>query len=310
MAKTPEDLLDDEDPDIDTALADPDEGKSSELDESLLSEEERAALKEGDSEPDTYDPDDPDAEPVIDPKTGVLPPVKAEPAATPATAPVAEQLPPVIPERVDRTAELADLATKEAALQSLFDDGEISDTDYKAQIKAIAKDQGRYEDEQNARAEAIKTAKASGDAAFLAAVTAVKTATPGLFGPEHLPGYNRFVELVTADPKNAKMTFTQQLEKAQTLYALDVGDPALAPLTAKNPAPKAKAADPAAKPEPIRAEPIPTLARIPAAATNDTDGDRWQALNRLLDQGKIEQHERALARMTKDQREAYGAFEG
>lgn len=305
------DLLDKPDPELDDALSGPngDMEDDLEIDPDQLTDEEKAALSDDMSAPDVYDPDleddfaDPNPAPVTQqPAADKVQVVQVQPAVHDETA-------IIIPPRLDFTAELAALAQREADLATKFEDGQISDSAYSVDLKAIAKEQGRYEDQTATNAAQIAEARAKGDAAWTAAAQVVKAATPELFTPDHIAGFNRHVEAVSGDPRNAKLTFAQQITKAQALYALDADRPDLAPVQVQ---PRRQATTPgnAPKPQPIRAQPVPTLARVPAAATNDTDGDRFAALNVLLDQGKIEAHERALARMTPDQRESYGNFEG
>lgn len=303
--KNDDNLIDKEDPDLDEAIegAEIREEDEDELDLELLTQEERDTLAEDDgSEPDVLDPDADELEPVVVDAAKQAAAQQPAPVVDPAANP--DTPGPIIPAPVDRTAELADLTAKETKLQSDFADGQINDADYTAQLKAIAKEQGKYEAEAETHANAVKEARAAGDAAFLAAANAVKAKNPELFMPDHITAFNRHVEAVTADPRNSKLTFSQQLEKAQLLYSVDIDRPDLAPIK-QNPAPKPAAAK-TAKVEPIRAQPVPTLARIPAAAANETEGDRFAAIDAL----PIEKRERAIQRMTPDQREAYEAFSG
>ena len=312
--KNDDNLLPPTDPDVEDAIeaSIPANDEGPELDETLLTEEERALIAADDDAPDMFDPDL--EEPGTTPATpaAVITPTPAQGADTVAGSPPetpAASPPPVIPDRVDRTAELAALTERETKLEKDFADGEIADGEYAKQLKEIAKQQGVFEHEAQVHADLVKEARAAGDAAFLAAANAVKAATPELFMPDHVAAFNRHVEAVTADKRNANLTFLQQIEKAQLLYSVDIDRPDLAPVK-KNAAPAPKADPTPAKPQPIRAQPVPTLARIPASAPNIDDGGRFAALDSLLAQGKIDQHERAIQKMTPEQREAYEAFEG
>ena len=264
-------------------------------DAALMTEDEIAASKDDGSQPDMVDDEEVDAE--IDDGVTAMEPVPAV-----AKAPVA--VPPV-DLSIDYAAKLAETNGKIADLKTQLADGEIGEDQFADQLLVLAEERGTYRaqatlaDTYNSQKEAVEADQ------FSTAVKAFKLTHPHLFTQAHFDQFNADVQEVTGSTRFNNLTFTQKLEKAALDYAYRTNNPKLAAATAKvgaQPAPK-----PAPAPKAARLTPVPTLARVPAAAKVAADGSKYAALDSQIDARNIGGVEAALSRMTKEQLENYGA---
>jgi hypothetical protein len=258
----------------------------------LLNEFEIAALNDDGSADDLYDDE---AEAPADAQAGADPEADA-PAKTPAAAPPVDT-------SVDYAALIAETDTKLAELQTLLDDGEIGDNEYKVKVLELAEQRG----DLRANAKLVDTYRAQTEAVAAEqwgnAVKGFKASHAHLFGPEHFDKFNVDVQGVTADPRFANLSFDQQLAKAAQDYAFRMGQPALA---GKQSAPRPAAPKTPVQQAPKR-QPVPTLARVSNTGSVAPDGGRYAAIDARIDAKDIAGTEAALSRMTKEQLEAYGA---
>lgn len=209
--------------------------------------------------------------------------------------------------------------TAKAAMDAAFasyDDGDLTASEYQAKLEEITRD-----------AQA-KTAAARDDIAFEQVKTAfiaeAKTYLgehPGLLDPAHVESYDRHVRNVTASPAFAGMSHRQKLEAAHRLYEAEAAilqvkgvppapgvkeatPPAKQAAAAPKPAEKPKAAAP--KPEPKPAV-VPTLAKVPAAASTELSGSRWAALQEKFDAADAAGRERIMASLSDREREEFAS---
>jgi hypothetical protein len=253
----------------------------------LLNEFEISALNDDGSADDTYDDE---AEPPAEAPAETSPEVKA-----PASAPPVDL-------DTNYAALIAETDTKLAELQTLLDDGEIGDNEYKTKVLELAEQRGDLR--ANARLAEAHLAQIESAASdqWNDAVKGFKASHAHLFAPEHFDKFNVDVQGVTADPRFANLSFDQQLVKAAQDYAFRMGQPALAGKQAARPA--APNSTPQQAP---KRQPVPTLARVSNTGSVAPDGGRFAAIDARIDNKDIMGTEAALSRMTKEQLEAYGA---
>ena len=284
----------------------------------LLTDDELAALNADDE----TEEDEPEPEPE---------PVAAEdddPA--PAGDPAEDQAPQAQPQAFELTEEQIDQINAEAkaARQEALDkwrDGDLTDDELQTaideaeQLKENAR-QAAIEQAERAKAEeAFEARKAS----FIEdARTYLSKDYPDLAKPEHLAEFDRHVRSVTASPRFEGKSNREMLEAAHRLYAaeaevLGITVPALkrAAKSAAEPAPKPepKAETPAKPRRAPKPEVVPTLARVPAAATNSAADGKWgsiaaryQAADR---DGDVAAMERIMASLSDEEREAFASMD-
>ncbi len=270
----------------------------------LLTDEERLAMEDGDDAEDVYDPEKEEAEAAALAAAGSAAiPVEPAAAVTPAATPVpAADHTPLIPK--DFKTPMAALDAKAAELENKWENGDISDTDYKAQLRAISRDQAALDIQQEDYQKLVVADQQN----WKASVEAYKAANPGLWSdPAVQAAFDKEVGNVTSNPAFAKLPFGQQLARAHARLAADADVLGLAvptAATAATPPPK-----PVAPPPPARARPAPppTLAKLPASDMNTPGDGRFAAIDRAIAQsGDVVMTEAFVARMTPEERDAYG----
>lgn len=278
----------------------------------LLTDDELAALN-GEDEADEDDPED-----------GAAAVQENDPAA--AGNPGEDQATQAQPPSFELSQEQIDQINAEAkaARQEALDkwrDGDMTDEELQAAIDAAeqAKEDARLaaqEQAEQAKAEEVFEAR---KASFMQDARAYLTTDyPDLAKPEHLQEFDRHVRSVTASPRFEGKTNREMLEAAHRLYAaeaevLGIAVPALK-RAAKSDAKLAPKAEVPAKPRRAsKPEVVPTLARVPAAATNNAADGKWgsiaaryQAADR---DGDVAAMERIMASLSDDEREAFASMD-
>jgi hypothetical protein len=294
---------------------------------SILTDEERAGLEEGD-DADSGDEggNDGDASDEDDDSTGDDDqgegddagangePEGKEPAVAPASDAPADDDDddddsPVVPPATDRVnpadaqAKLDDITSQKTALAEKLDDGEITTKEYTEAVDKL-------NDERNTISNTLARQQEQDEAvtnAWYKDVDKFLDKNPDLKANQtRLQSFDVVVRRVTEDQANAGLSNRKQLEKARDIWREEMGIPS--PSSAK-PAPKA-ADVPAEKPKPkakAKVELPPTLHNVPAADINDTDDGKYSYLDALLNAGKSIEYEDALAKLSNaDQQEYLG----
>lgn len=274
----------------------------------LLTDDELAAL-DGD---DDAEEDDPEPEPAA---------VQDDDPA-PAGDPAESQAPQAQPQAFELTAEQIDQINAEAkaARQELLDkwgDGDLTNEELHAaveeteQLKENARQAALEQAEQAKADEAFEARKAS----FTETARAYLTKDyPDLAKPEHLAEFDRHVRSVTASPRFDGKSNREMLEAAHKLYAAEAEV-----LGIEVPAPKRaakRAADPAPEPKPAKRtkpEVVPTLARVPAAATNSAADGKWGSVAARYAEaernGDVSGMEKIMGSLSEDEREAFASMD-
>lgn len=219
----------------------------------------------------------------------------AEADAAAAEAAAATQPPLLVAAApADADALLAELATQKEDLATKFDDGELSAKDYRAQLDALDKQERKIElDLHTAKIAADMDAQQKRNA-FLQEVSAFTKDTAYTKSTLAWGALDAAVRAVGADPANAALTGRQILEKA---HAEVLKDPVLAAaFTAKQ-----TQKDDTKPPKTVIP---PTLGKVPAAEMEDTGGNRFAGLERLLETDPMG-YERAVGKLSPAELDAF-----
>jgi len=228
-------------------------------------------------------------------------------------APEAAPLPLIrgaAPEKADE--QLVDIAAEADALNTKFDDGDITAKEFRAGLDALSERKDAIKWEKNKAALAEEMAEGQRFNQWAGAVQDFMGSTganiaknvneDGTPGPV-MVAFDLVVKKVTSSEKYVGMSDKQKLNTAYKLFTDDYNKAfgkavATGATTDEAAAAAAKAATKAAKVIP------PTLARVPASDIEDTDGGKNSALDRLADSNPIE-YERRLGEMSERERSAY-----
>lgn len=225
-----------------------------------------------------------------------------QPAVDPAGQPEGTQgaSAPILVAEVpaDAEAKLQEIATAKADLLTKFDDGDLTAKEYQSELDKLAKQEREIE-------RAIFKAEIAADAEkqrqvneWHAAIHRFMDANP-IYKPDVNPRLYRALDQEIRDLATSKegegLTYDQTLRKAHENLAKAFN---LQPAKAEQ---KPAAAEKKPVPKP---ELPPTLAKVPAADTSETGGNKWAALDRLLSSDPIA-YEEALAQLSDSDRAAY-----
>lgn len=287
-------------------LQDMDEDERAWAKSGILSDEELAALSEGDEEGDA-ETDEPEAPPAANEQQNAT---QTDAAATPP----ADDLPATLTEEQIAKIDEDFAAAQKSALDE-WRDGMLTDAELEAKL-ADARKAAR--DAERAAIEAIRDAQAEAAwnrrvQAFQAEAQTFLNDNPHLKGEREIKRFDQIVRQVTGDPDLVALTDREKLELAAERYEADARRLKLA-LPAGKPKPKAEAkaeAPPAQKPESPLRQAVPTLANVPVAAANSATDGKWSALQAQFDEleGNPHAQERFLERLTDEEREAFSSMD-
>lgn len=293
-------------------------GPLSDHEKGLLSDEELAALTD-DEEGDEGD-GDAQVETAAAAVATETPAVATQPAAPQAEAAKVAPASDAISEEAVTAAETAleDLRTKRTAINTRYDDGEMTAAERDAEQRAI-------DDQIGTHAAVIARAEDSYKqqvATFKDEAVAYFAEVPFLSEAGHIEAFDRIVRQVSASPLAEGLTFRQMLETAHRRYeaeaalygvALPQPAPKVGAATAKiEPAP-ASAPAPAVKPKPALAakpEAPVTLRNVPAAAITGTSEGKYSSMEEqfnAIPEADVRGRERFLARMSAEEREFFSS---
>lgn len=236
-----------------------------------------------------------------------------EPDAPAQAQPVSVEL---SEEEIAQINEAAKAARKEA--MDKWRDGDLTDDELQEQMDAAdqareaARQQIILDRQQQAEDEAFEKRQA----AFHDVARDYLTKDyPELADKAHLAEFDRHVRSVTASLRFADKTPRQMLEAAHKLYlaeaeALGISAPPLK-IAAKNAADDPKGSEkpvaPARKPQrPV----VPTLARVPAAATNSAADGKWGSIQARFDAAATaDEREAIMASLSPEEAEAFASMD-
>ena len=195
----------------------------------------------------------------------------------------------------DLDAQLSALSTQKDALIEQFDSGELTAKEYQQQVDALAK-QEREIERVKFKSELAEDLHRQQQANEWSAEVRRFTTENKVYGNEYAwNALDQAVRKIANSPDNANLSGRQILEKAHEELSGVFGWKQQEAETRT---------EAAAKPKIKHAAPPPTLAKMPAAEINDTDGNRYAALDRLMETDPLG-YEAALGKMSKAERDAY-----
>jgi hypothetical protein len=223
------------------------------------------------------------------------------------------------PAPVELTAEqLAEIDARVKAARSeamaQWRDGDLTDEELDAAMEAAdaLRQTAKAELEQQALAQVSEREFEQFREAFLAeAKSYLTTDYPLLASADHMAGFDRHVRSVTANPIHASKTPRQMLDLARKLYVAEVeGDMDVTALRDKGkPAAPKQDKQPAPVPAKPKREVVPTLARVPAAATNATSDGKYGALQAAFDRADAAGKEAIMDRLSPEEAEAFASMD-
>jgi hypothetical protein len=274
---------------------------------SLMSEEELAALR-GEEHEEGEDGDN-DAAVALDDAAAT----QGDPAAQADAGKAAQPAPVEL--TADQLAQIdARVKAARSAAMAQWRDGDLTDEELDEAMEAAdaLRHTAKAELEQQAQAQLSDQEFEQFRQAFLAeAKSYLTTDYPLLASADHMAGFDRHVLSVTANPIHASKTPRQMLDLARKLYVAEVEG--VLDVTAlrdkgKPDTPK-QDKQPAPAPAKPKSEVVPTLARVPAAATNATSDGKYGALQAAFDRADAAGKEAIMARLSPEEAEAFASMD-
>lgn len=217
----------------------------------------------------------------------------------------AEQADPILPPLRAKAPDNADelmsqLAQEEEALAQKFDDGDITAREYRDSINKLNDQRDEIKWATREANLASKMQRQAEENAWHKDVQDFMTTTAANITKSNaaMVAFDDIVKKVTADPANANLSNRAQLEKAFKVYN-DEMSAAFGIKQDQQPAAKA----PAPAPKAARNIP-PTLARVPAAESENLDGGKFANLDRLAAMDPAA-YEAAVAKMSEAERSQF-----
>lgn len=208
-------------------------------------------------------------------------------------------LPPLRAKAPDNADELmAQLAQEEEALAQKFDDGDITAREYRDSINKLNDQRDEIKWATREANLASKMQRQAEENAWHRDVQEFMTTTAAHITKSHaaMVAFDDIVKKVTADPANANLSNRAQLDKAFKVYNDEMAaafgikqDQKPTAKTEQAPAPKAQRNIP------------PTLARVPAAESENLDSGKFANLDRLAAMDPAA-YEAAVAKMSEAER--------
>lgn len=202
-------------------------------------------------------------------------------------------------------------ATKQAKADAFqkYEDGELTRDEYLATLGEIdgRAAQVAMEQAQQAREQAQLGQRRD---ALLTEARAYFSAVPDLASEAHIEAFDAHVRDITGDPRFDRLAPRKVLELAHTRYlaeaqVLGITAPAMPGGAPKAPEAPAKPETPAKK----RPDPVPTLAKMPAATITSAADGKYSQLQAAIDAADAETLERILGSMSEAEREAFASMD-
>ena len=272
-----------------------------------LTDEERAALEEGD-EPESDEAEE--AEPGPEPEPAAEPEPEPEPEAAEATQPPAQEPAVTVALTEDdmKAIKTAKTTARDEALKK-WNDGDLTDDELRAALDQADEDADEQREailaKKREEAEAAEFAKLQ--ASFVEAAKGYAQEHPGLV--PIWQDFDQYVQAVSMDPRFDIRDFDTILKVAHSRFLADAQFLKLdvPPLEAKQPEPAPKPAD---KPKKAKREVVPTLAKVPAAASNATSEGKWGGLQARFDACRnVDEQEKLLLSLNAEEREAFASMD-
>jgi hypothetical protein len=202
------------------------------------------------------------------------------------------------PEKAEEA--IAAIRAEEEELATKFDDGEITAREFRDGLNKLGERREELNWSKRKAELAGEMSRQAQENAWHAEVRDFMTTTGANIAKSKaaMIAFDEVVKAVTADPANQKLSDRAQLDKAFKLFMDDVGGALGAKVEAPAPKPKGEAA--------VKKERVvpPTLAKMPAAEPESTDGGKYAALDRLAISDPLG-YEKAIAKMSETEQAEY-----
>lgn len=301
------------------------------IDESILAnltEEERAALEAPDSDSEHQEVDleqvaaqqqqQQEEEQDTDPEKGADPEKDKKPEEQPQDEPQAQQeqqkaqqpeatvpqpvFKPVATEELK--AKYDDIDKREEELIEKFEEGELTTREYNAQLRALNKERGDLDWQQRKDELNRESVEQQIERQWQADVKAFAERHPEIYASEEdFKALDLLVQSITKAKAEQGLRYGEaELERAYRIWADERG---IAPPKPANEEPGQQQKQGQQPKQQQKAMDIPpTLAKVPAAAPEDTDDGKFAALDRLADSDP-QKYQETIARMSADEYDAY-----
>lgn len=211
-----------------------------------------------------------------------------QPAPQPVFKPVATE---------ELKAKYEEIDKREEQLVEKFEEGELTTREYNAQLRALNKERGDLEWQERKAELNRESVEQQIARQWEADVKAFSERHPEVWeNEEDFKALDLLVKSITSAKAEQGLPYgTEDLERAYRIWADERGIAAPKPAKAEQQAQQQKQLDLP-----------PTLAKVPAAAPEDTDDGKYAALDRLADSDP-QKYQEAIARMSPDEYAAYSA---
>ncbi|MND20866.1 hypothetical protein D3C76_47960 [compost metagenome] len=201
----------------------------------------------------------------------------------------------------DVEAKLADIDKREDDISQKFEDGDLTTSEYRAELRKLERERGGIERQQLEADLARNMNEAQATARWEENVKLFLADHPEISKSELRWGaFDTVVRKVTAETmKDGKNPGMADLKKAYRQWADDLGIEAPKPKAEQ----KAEAKTDTKSEKPKREIP-PSLAKVPSAEISDTDDGKWAYLDRLIDTEPLK-FEAALGKLSEADQDAY-----
>ncbi|WP_313824084.1 hypothetical protein [Leclercia sp.] len=198
-------------------------------------------------------------------------------------------------------AKYTDIDNRENELVEKFEEGDLTTREYNAQLRALNKERGDLEWQERKAELNRESVELEVQRQWEADVNAFLPNHPEIRDVEE--NWNSFntvlLQVTGASAAQGKGYGAAELDRAYRIWADERG------IVAKEPAPAKQEQKP--EPEKAKAKPLdipPSLAKVPAAAPEDTDDGKFAALDRMAESDP-QKYQETIARMSADEYDAY-----
>lgn len=219
------------------------------------------------------------------------------PAPQPVFKPVATE---------ELKAKYDDLDKRENELIEKFEEGELTTREYNAQLRDINKERGDLDWQQRKDELNRESVEQQVERQWVTDVKAFLPNHPAISeSEENWQSFDKVLRLVTAARQaEGKPYGTPELERAYRIWSDEQGIKAPAPAKEEAKQDQQPAQQQKQQPKPLDIP--PSLAKVPAAAPEDTDDGKFAALDRLADSDP-QKYQESIARMSADEYAAYSS---
>lgn len=220
-----------------------------------------------------------------------------QPAPQPVFKPVATE---------DLKAKYEDIDQREKDLVNKFEEGDLTTQEYNTQLRALIEERGDLKWQERKAELNRESVEQQIERQWQADVKAFGERHPEIWNNEEdFKALDLLVQSITRAKAEQGLPYgTDDLERAYRIWADERG--IAAPKPAKETQQQEQQQEQQPQKQQKQLDLPPTLAKVPAAAPEDTDDGKYAALDRLADSDP-QKYQEAIARMSQDEYAAYSA---